>query len=203
MTSSGAIGNYGNWISSLSDKDWQKYLDQNKTSFDRQQQLGSLQMSYAMGGKPISSYGSNASSSSASSAASGSQGSAGGSNATFFDSSKMGGLLDTAKQFGDYGFGLQSKGWELANKYRMSEAGQQIEGQKDLANIGQSGETNRLGMSIAGEQRLEDTRQGGLTTRQQSQLAEQQRAQLAAFQNQTQQKAQDAARARLAFIGRL
>jgi ribosomal protein S18 len=183
---------YTTGLNSLSDDDWQKVLEQNQKAAGRMTQLGGTQGSSAWrstGG--ISSDGTISPSSTSSSTGS------------FFDSKNMGNLLDTAKQFGDYGFGLQSKGWELANKYRMSEAGQQIEGQKDLANIGQSGETNRLGMSISGEQRIEDTRQTGLTTRQQSQLAEQQRAQLAAFQNQTQQKAQDAARARLAFTGRL
>ena len=84
------------------------------------------------------------------------------------------------KQLSDYDFGKQSQAWSLANDYRMKEAGQQIQGQKDITGMQQEGETKRTGMSL-------DT---------------QKEMQLQGFANQSRQKEQDYGRAIRGYTGR-
>lgn len=85
--------------------------------------------------------------------------------------------LTRAKDWANFGVGVQDKQMANANRYRMIEqesaqgATQRLEdtrqtGETTRLGMSDSGQTNRLGMSLAGEQRLEDTRQTGQTQRQ-------------------------------------
>lgn len=121
----------------------------------------------------------------------GNDGSSGGGNSSSSSSSLINdaggfsGLINSAKDMAAYRLG-QAKDWdtfklgqdfkygEFANRMRMSEAGQQITGQQDLERIRQDAETGRLDKNISNQQTMQ-TRE---------------------FDNQTTQKAQDAARAR-------
>jgi hypothetical protein len=106
-------------------------------------------------------------------------------------SSGFTGLVGQAKDLATFKLG-QAKDWDqfkldqdfkyggFANQMRMKEAGQQITGQHDLENIRQNAETGRLEKSLTSQQLMQGKE----------------------FENQSTQKAMDAARAKAGLFGK-